>query len=408
MRATGCNSRRTRWDWERWRAGFATTLLGLCVVLGGSGTVFGQAWPDFPQSIDESHINPWPNRWFVRTEFLAMWAKGNRIPPLLTTSPSDTPAEDAGVLGEPGTEILVGDERLKDKGRLGTRITLGHWLDAAHRVSVEGQWWILGKGEDLPGISSEGDPILARPFFNTELGGQDAHVLAFPDALAGGLRADFSSEVHSAHFMGRYALREGPGGFLEVFGGYRFFSFREGVRLEETLVPDVQLTDKFRTDNVFHGTNFGTRLALKRHNWQIDLSTTIALGNMHQTLDVKGTTQAGDTTLDGGFLALPSNIGFYSRDELAIIPDFEIRFQYFAFNSIRLMCGYKFMVVSDLLRVGDQIDTTINPSQLPAGLPLARGTAGEGMGDESRPAIVDLNDTAAWLQGVSFGIEMRW
>ena len=52
-----------------------------------------------------------PPGWlWLRGEYLAWFADGMDLPPLVTTSPAGTPAGDAGVLGESGTESLYGDQ----------------------------------------------------------------------------------------------------------------------------------------------------------------------------------------------------------------------------------------------------------------------------------------------------------
>ena len=52
-------------------------------------------------------------KYWVGVDYLGFWVKGNHIPPLVTTSPLGTPQNQAGVLGQPGTSILFGDQRHK-------------------------------------------------------------------------------------------------------------------------------------------------------------------------------------------------------------------------------------------------------------------------------------------------------
>ena len=62
-------------------------------------------------------------------EFLLWWRTGQNPPPLVTTSPSDAPAEQAGVLGFPDTDILYTTATQSNDARPGGRLTLGVWLD---------------------------------------------------------------------------------------------------------------------------------------------------------------------------------------------------------------------------------------------------------------------------------------
>ena len=50
------------------------------------------------------------NRLWFRGEALLWWTRGGQTPPLLTTSPGSTPQAQAGVLGQPNTTILFGDQ----------------------------------------------------------------------------------------------------------------------------------------------------------------------------------------------------------------------------------------------------------------------------------------------------------
>ena len=50
-----------------------------------------------------------PDRFWVGMDYLAWSVKGDRLPPLVTTSPAGTPLAQAGVLGPPGTTVLFGD-----------------------------------------------------------------------------------------------------------------------------------------------------------------------------------------------------------------------------------------------------------------------------------------------------------
>lgn len=104
-------------------------------------------------------------------DYLGFWVKGNHVPPLVTTSPIGTPQSQAGVLGQPGTSILFGDQRLNTDMRSGGRITFGAWL-VGDVLAVEGNYYALGTettNYNAVSVFSNGsttDPILARPYFN--------------------------------------------------------------------------------------------------------------------------------------------------------------------------------------------------------------------------------------------------
>jgi hypothetical protein len=68
----------------------------------------------------------------------------------------------------------------------------------------------------------------------------------------------------------------------------------------------------------------------------------------------------------------------------------------------RFYVGYNFLYLSEAVRPGDQVDTTVDPSQVPL---LGRASAGDVMA--ARPAPV-LARSDFWVQGLIFGLEYRY
>lgn len=135
------------------------------------------------------------SRLWVQTDYLHWWIKGNRLPPLLTTSPPGTDRADAGVLGRTDTSILFGNDRIDDRSRSGGRLVIGYWLDDRCRTGLETTWFTLGD----PGrtgnfsLASLGDPILARPFSNVQSLQQDSQLVSFPGVVDGRFGSSTSS-----------------------------------------------------------------------------------------------------------------------------------------------------------------------------------------------------------------------
>ena len=65
------------------------------------------------------------------------WGKGTTLPPLVTTSPQGTPFPQAGVLGQPDTSVLFGNQLGGNGMQTGGRVTFGMWLDPQHNVAAE-------------------------------------------------------------------------------------------------------------------------------------------------------------------------------------------------------------------------------------------------------------------------------
>jgi hypothetical protein len=334
-----------------------------------------------------------------------MWADGARLSPLLTTSPAETEREDAGVLGEPGTTILLGGKKVADQGRQGARITFGRWLDQQQQLALETRYWMLGEGNigDV-NIHSLDTTILARPFLNTNTNDQDAQLIAYPGVVTGAVKVEYRSEVHAVDVLGRYNWLEGPNNYVNVFAGYRFFRFREALAIDEQLLGAVSVSDKFVTENDFHGIDLGATFGFGYAAWLLDVTTRVAVGGVCEQLTIQGSTALGEAVQTGGWLAAPSNIGSYTEHTFAAIPELDLRFSYVAFDSIRLSVGYDVLFVTNATRVGTSIDTTLNPDQL-APLPVARG---EGSPSAAARPSPRLDDRVLWLQGISVGVEYRW
>jgi hypothetical protein len=104
----------------------------------------------------------------------------------------------------------------------------------------------------------------------------------------------------------------------------------------------------------------------------------------------------------GGVYALPSNIGRYFRDDLAVIPEIGINLRVCLSDHLQARVGYTFLYASSVARPGNQIDRVINPNQVPTD-PASFGTPG----GPARPAF-SFRDSDFWAQGVSFGLELRY
>ena len=75
---------------------------------------------------------------------LLLWAtSGNSLPGLVTASPAGTPASQAGVIGQPGTSILFGNDWVPGTMRPGGRVTVGYWFDPRQLDGIDAQYFEL-------------------------------------------------------------------------------------------------------------------------------------------------------------------------------------------------------------------------------------------------------------------------
>jgi hypothetical protein len=365
--------------------------------------------------------------WWVQVDYLAMWIQANHLPPLVTTSPPGTPQSDAGVL--PGARILYGDNYADGGARNGGRVTLGYWLDDDHTNGIEASWFTVGQPTGAANFFANsltpGSPILARPFFNATTHAQDAQLISFtgPGLIVGGepgapasIGVVTRSSMDLAEFDFDHLVESDSDAKFGWIAGYRHLQFRESLAVGDNLIvysaamppapiTEYQLSDQFKTNNDFEGGQLGAKLGLTRGPWTFDGAFKLAVGNVHEYVNINGSTTiidvATQTTTQGpGLLAQPTNDGSHSRNEFAFLPEMELNFHYQLTSQIDLTVGYTFLYLTRVTRVGDQIDTSVSSTDLPtaSGNPGAPG---------NHPAEV-LRDTSMWAQGISGGIELRF
>jgi hypothetical protein len=354
-------------------------------------------------------------RWRIRGEYLLYRGTGNPVPPLVTTSPAGTPRPQAGVLGSPGVETLLGGQPIDAGMRSGGRFTIGRSLDAMSQSAVEISGLYVGDDHESGDFvrESPGSPILGRPFFNIDSGREDAELVAFPGVLAGSVAIDSTSDVYSLAALLRHNIGLGIYGRIDLVGGYRFFRLREDLVIHEDLesidpgglIPlgtTTDLTDRFKTGNDFHGGELGLAIEFYGEYLSLEFVGKVALGSTFRTATISGqttTTTPGiaPMTTAGGLLALPTNTGTYSESAFSVLPEFALNVNIPLGPSSSVLFGYNLMFLNDVLRTGSQIDRVINTSQI----------GGDPLVGAARPRF-EPQHSNFMLQGVTMGLEYRW
>jgi hypothetical protein len=354
-------------------------------------------------------------RVWASAEYLLWWFEGSRVPPLVTTSP---PASN-GVLGAPGTTVLFGGSRVDEDAHSGGQFTLGYWLNECQTIGVEGGYFFLGsRSEEFTagGSGLPGSQVIARPLINAVTGAETAQLVSFPGAAAGTIHIDSSSRLEGANALGVANLCCSCCSRVDLLAGFRYLELREGIGIAENIalsptIPTIggsrlAVAESFNTRNQFYGGQLGARAEYRWGRIFINAAGSFALGTNHETIDIRGSTTITPpggvpTTLAGGILALPTNIGHFSRDRFAVVPEVGINVGYQLTTYLRAYMGYRFLYDSNVVRPGDAIDRTVNVSQIPS--VLGPGT----LVGPARPAVI-FKDTEFWAQGMNFGLEFRY
>ena len=199
-------------------AGIALNIAIIALVTAGAGDPARAA--DLPAVTKAPP--PDSGRLWVEFDYLAWTVKGDKLPPLVTTSPPGTPLVQAGVLGAPGTSVLFGDSTVNDEWRSGLRARIGYWFDSRRRIGIEGSFFGLEQASTEFNTGSAGTPILARPFFDALLNQQSSNVIAFPGLLAGSVNINETSRFLGADALYRQQIGSWGGGHFSVLIGYRY------------------------------------------------------------------------------------------------------------------------------------------------------------------------------------------
>ncbi|TWU67356.1 hypothetical protein V7x_29300 [Crateriforma conspicua] len=362
--------------------------------------------------------------WFS-AEYLGWYQDGMSLPPLVSSNTTTVTRPQAGVIGSPGYTTLFGDDEILDSEIEGVRIGFGIWLDNCHTWGIGADMFNVGEISTRYENSSDGSPILARPFFNTATGLEDSELVAFPGVVSGRVTVDATSEFQGwgVHFKRLRCADEGcTGGFLcgcpqhfcrrtEGLFGYRGLQLDESVAIQERLTgtagEQFVISDSFTTRNQFNGFDLGWTQRLVRGYWTLDTGVRLALGTNRQTVTIAGSSVITDPagtpstpqTYQGGLLAQRSNIGSYTQDEFAVVPELNAKLGYQLTDNLRLTVGYTFIYWSNVVRPGEHIDTDLNPALLPPESDPFTGVL--------RPSFA-FDTTDYWAQGISVGGEYRW
>jgi Putative beta barrel porin-7 (BBP7) len=387
-------------------------------------TAFAPALPGNPWGPQTTSGNStfWDNSEFVLTtpsdftfwgsaEFVFWWVQGSHQPPLVTASPPGTALANAGVLGSPGTTILYGDGPVNNDMRPGGRFMCGFWLNEGHTCEIEAGLMLIGGQQSHFYASSDGSQIMSRPFTDATTDAQIAETVSFPGLTSGNIAvASRSDPLLIADIVFRGTLCSDCSRSTDFLVGYRYLHFAESLQIQENLTSLDALTlgttlavhDGFSTRNEFQGGLLGLETAWQFDAFSLQLLGKLALGNLNREVTIAGNTVitapgAAPLAYTGGLLALSSNSGEFSSNHFVCWPEVDVTAGWQLTRHLRATAGYSLLWLTDMVRPGDQIDTTVNPNLIPPASPSA----------PTRP-VFTLHDTDFWVQGLRLGLEFRF
>ena len=353
------------------------------------------------------------NRFWIDADYL-YWKIQNspECVPLVVQNPTLEAAPP--VLCSRGTCVVLGGKSVDIGWRSGGRFAFG--VQCNDRYSTEINYFFLPNRSQQCSVSSDGLPILAVPYFNVVTAAEDSTPIASPQySIAGKATLNVTNKVQGAEWNAMASITSRS--LLLVLVGFRYWNFKEHLTFctnspfNPPHVPDIYTTkDEFNTKNNFFGGQIGLIYQYDYRCFSIQAKGKIALGAMLEHLAINGCLFTNDynnfeavVAYQGGYFALPTNIGKCGQTKFAAIPELNLNFGYQLCNWLQIRAGYNFMYATNVLWAGTQIDHNINPTQAVSYTgaipPLL-------LGDASPRAC--LNTKGLWVQGLNVGLEFSF
>ena len=328
-------------------------------------------------------LSPSQRGYWVAAEYLLWSVEGGDLPPLVTTSPAGTAPAQTGILGRSGTSTLGGD--FDDQLSSGFRIAGGWWLNAAQTAALELSYAGLPRQSERDSFSSFDYPLLARPVFDVLGGVEAAMVVAHPDLMTGDIDISYATQLHLAGAFRRDRISQQSCRTVDTLIGFRFGSLEEALQIEQSSRFTVgqgqiiggttlDLFDRFETENRFYGLLVGLDVQERLGAWMFNARGTLSMGTNDADVMINGATVTsvpgdGTATTIGGLLAQQTNIGSYSRNRFALLPELSLGLSTHLNRCWEFNVGYHLLYWSEAARPGDQIDRQVSqfPPQPPAG-----------------------------------------
>jgi Putative beta barrel porin-7 (BBP7) len=341
---------------------------------------------------------------YISAEALLWWMKDSPAPPPLVST---------GILGQPGTRVVLGGEDLNTDMHPGLRVTAGYW--EKERWGLEANFFYLSSQATSQSVSSSGQTgsqDLSIPFFDVTLPGESSTHLSLAGVFSGQAQEELSARMLGAELMGAaHVLSTGPW-TVDFLGGFRYLNLREKFSFttnSPSIVPSFdifQTIDQFDTTNHFYGAQAGLRACSGWGPLTFRGTFKFALGAMVQSVDVDGFLLTNDFNgfgspqrFPGGYFAQPTNMGNHTRTAFAVVPEIGLNVGYQITRRMNIFFGYTFLYTNNVVRPGDQIERSINPTQNAS----FTGVVPSQLSGPARPAF-SFQESSFWAQGLNMGV----
>lgn len=404
-------------------------------------------------------------QFYASTDYLLWKIRGASIPATATVVPvgligvnltdlfTNNPAAPGVAAGTPvvgfapasitSTSTFAQGTSLNEGEHSGVRTTIGFWCDADQTFGIEASGFVLDQtGATFAAITGNStNQFLVNTGFTRNLflvqGGNQTLLNSFPvfavRQTTSQLIGSYNNSLWGAELNGRCIVAKV--GCLDVgmVTGFRYLQYLEhlttlnNVRLfRPTEFPETQgdanaslsqdltfrQSDNVRVRNQFFGGQVGADFDAKFGAWFLYTRVTAAVGTMHQAVDINGTTQVinndpaatrqspANAANAGGLLFSPLDNGSHNRNRFAFIPAINAKLGYQVCSWLRAYVGYDGLYMGHVARAAN----LSSPSTLNTTVRVANST---NQVNVSQPSLV-WRDSDVWVQGLNFGMEVRY
>jgi hypothetical protein len=347
-------------------------------------------------------------RFWASAEYLLWWVTPMNTPELIQSVPTAAAGNGTGTLpGGAANRVFPSTRQLEFGAFSGVRGTVGYAFD---RFGVEASGFYLGRQTQSASLSSDGTPFAVGRSYVSAGNGQPIVLFAsLAGQYTGGVVASADSRLWGFDANARLPFYNFLTNYTHLLGGFRYLNLEEHLNVaSRSTFPDgtsLDIRDAVRTRNQFYGGQVGVngRIGGMDRGLGLDLTGKMALGGVHQQVDLAGTNAfltpgAPADVQAGGLYARGANLGSFSRDKFAAVFSADANLTYNFSPNAQVFFGYSITWISSVQRPGEAIDEVINDSQL-------RFIANPTPSLANRPAFTfRANDF--WAQGMNFGF--RW
>jgi len=367
---------------------------------------------------------------WANAEYLNWSVKSGPIGvPLVTIGNPADPVP--GALGSPGTTV-VSPTSLTYPQLSGMRFGLGGWFDSDHLLGGEVIGFVTETRATGVLIRSDanGNPALYVPFNDPTPGiGENASAAISNPTTTPPTVGTIAITSHT-RLWGMEAnvlvnAWSNSWSNLVLLGGFRYADLQEQLLFNTDrvlppfpdpntglLVPsEVTTHDAFGARNQFYGFQLGAKYEARYCNFFGNVQGKVAVGDNHQSVTINGyTEQQGffdpitgaplNPILPGGMFAQPSNIGRFTVNHFAVLPEFQAQVGYELWSCVRIYGGWNYLYFTDVARPGNAIDRNVNfnSTLIPVPVPL--------VGPLVPTRLVRTSDY--WAEGFNVGVEVRY